>query len=895
MNNVLTKGIWQNFKVAKESYIITALTGRFSALYLITMLTSVAYFLSVLTGFSFLSTILAFPAIYLAPGLILILLVSKGRKYEFRQLIVLSFFLSTIISVILNSTLISSGVIVCSFSIATIYLLLIFILIMLAVIIGRKPQMEASHLDYIFLCFSLVTYASLIYLFTSMPRLFTMDETTYIAWSRYTTLNGKIYPVGFCSLKSDLMCLIKGRFFWTLLISSFVSSTGLKAYQGHVVSTMFLPMIAVTSTLMIPEKFKENKFLHIVIFLLVLTNPLLLLFSNFALNDLAVVFYLLLAVFSFVKSFNQREEGKISISLYGLFFSLLTLLVAFLIKENIIVIFAMYVILILYILRYRLYKVSKTWRASLYALTLPFIAYEVFIDIPYVISVWFIKNEVVAMLASRFLFISPAELFLGLFIPTPWNPITIFSYGFYDYLHYIYRMLSPETLGLLTAATGITLPLVLTLEGLRRNIQTRILIYLSTITLWLAYLLYLSMNSFWSIPRYFLFMTPILIVISLATIYEVFSSHNITTGIALILPSIFLLWTQFILSTKKGGIYVSYGLPKLNWTGKILMIQFIAYIVLLLVNVIVKMVNINVRRHLFGKFHEAKVQKLVLLSLIITMFASTTYFSAYSLSASDFFKKNEAEITATLFKDIDLHNLIVVSNFHTYMRPYVPDRLLVEGYLFPPPITEEEFIDFLKTAPNNSLLVISCNPYLAWYEYANNYIKKYARGDAIPLDTKTEHVRVKLMKEVDGIKVYRIESPVQLHENNNIINVSSVRIYSTNATNVRLVIRANAVSRRRIFVIIGTLRFLKMLTADLDFGENEIIWDFRYRLEDRRGYGSYIAGLSKILIYDETGDLLYTKTHIFTLSGVYLELWLLTLTLLISGILYLSRIICLEW
>jgi len=268
----------------------------------------------------------------------------------------------------------------------------------------------------------------------------------------------------------------------------------------------------------------------------------------------------------------------------------------------------------------------------------------------------------------------------------------------------------------------------------------RILVYLSTITFWLTYLFFLSTNAFGDIPRYFLFMVPVFIAASLAALYEVFSNRNITFSIALTLPMLFSLWIQSTLSIEKGGVYVSYGLPKLNWTGAMLIIQLIAYVAIVLANVTRK--NTIRLSYLSKKSRRlpVSVQKLTLSSLVIVMLVSANYFSVYSLSNSNYFKENNAKITKTLFEDVDLNNKFVISNFQTYMRPYATDNLLNKSCLFPPPMTEDEFRQLLRIAPNGSLIVVSHDPRLAWYEYANSYIKKYTKTDVIPLSAKTERI-----------------------------------------------------------------------------------------------------------------------------------------------------------
>ena len=1102
------------------------LGDRFHLVYLIISMVTIAYFISVLAGWSTLSAFLAFPTVYIMPGLLSILLISKELTQSFKQLIVLSFFLSTIIAVIVVSILMLFSITICTFSIGIIYLFLNFTLITLLTISGKTNQIRASRLDYTFLGISFIAYISLVCLFIHMPRLFTMDETSYITWSRYAILKGETYPFGVQPAKFDW---IRGRFFWTLLITSFIGATGLAAYQSYVISLMFLPMIALASTLLIPSKFKGNRILEVAVFTLVLTNPLLLLFSGFILNDLAISFYLLLAILFFIRSFDKDPRGEISLDLNGLLLSFLILVIAFLIKENIVIMLPMYFILISYILRYKLYKFSKVWRAILCILTLPLIAYEVLVDIPYVISVWFTKNETLAILTGKFLFISPAEWVLGLLIPTPWKPTTIFSHDFYGYLHYLYRMLSPEVLSLLVSGVGMALPLTLTLEEFRKDVRARLLIYIATTTLWLIYVNYLSINAFWDIPRYSLFMTPVLIPISLAALYEVFSENSITIGIMLILPMILLMWIQSLLTIKEGGVLVSYGLPKLSWTSNILTIQAVIYITFLMILSahVVRATNetspVDSLRKRFkliiniGRYKKiVNIRRFVFIILIVTVFVTNMYFSAYSILNSSFHRDNETKNINSLFSNISLSNVLVISNFYAYMRPYAPDHLIKNDYLLPPPMTEEKFREFLRVAPNNTLLVISHDPDITWYEYGNKYIKKYTKTNLIPLEPKRERItydgllldlrlgdsangyvydrswnnhtcfingrrivdgffgnatqfdgekeyafvsnfefpneysveiRFMLEKEptdfgfmedgtsiskmllakryhgyvelmlsitnegeiqalaknengsirfnlrspkglvkanrwyhviltvdgqsakiylngilvgegtvkglnqrlkdypessreplkiaadgtsiftyiyfpgriediriynrsltseeignmyygaslldaIDGVKVFKIKSPIQLRMNDNdkLVNITSVEIYFTNATNVRITIRANATDERKIFVIIGTVRFLEVLTTKLIHGQNEVSWDFKVRLEDRRAYGLYIANMAKIIIYDEDGNLLYDKMHSsFTLSGAYLLSWILILLLLVFLILFLSR------
>ena len=444
-------------------------------------------------------------------------------------------------------------------------------------------------------------------------------------------------------------------------------------------------------------------------------------------------------------------------------------------------------------------------------------------------------------------------------------------------------MFSPENLSLMAASVGLTLPLTLTLKGLHGDIQFRLLVYIAIAVSWLSYALYLSLGYFNDIPRYFLYMTPIFLVICLTILYEIFSNRNITIGITLTLPMLLLLWIQSILSIEKGGVYISYGLPRLNWTNIPLMSQLVFYVIFLLLacskrGVILK-INLPIRTH--NRLYNVSInpQRASFLALIITILAFSIHFSAYSISNSYYFDENTAHIAGTLLQKLDLHNALIFSNFYTYMRPYIPDHLLVENFLFPPPMIEKEFINFLRIAPNNTFIIISRDARIAWYEYANSYIKKYFEINAFPTDLKN----IKLAMKAHEVRIYELSNSIQLHTGiRNKVGIESVKICMTNATNVRLTIKAYSDNPQKIFILIGTLRFSKILVTELRPGMNELSWDFQYRLENRSGYGAYIASMSRVLIYDESGNILHDKTHAFRLAGSSLILWIVILLVFIS-------------
>jgi len=230
-------------------------------------------------------------------------------------------------------------------------------------------------------------------------------------------------------------------------------------------------MIALASCLLVPSNLKYKRFLQAASFFLIISNPLLVEFSGFILNDLAASFYILPSIMFFIKSI-KTEENNVLIDLKGLTLCFLSTLVVILIKPNIFFLLPLYIISIGFILKNKLYRIRK-YKVVILALIVPLLAYELIIDIPYVLVVWRkFGNEsfryAIWSFTKRFVVLgSPVESFLGWFISTPWKQTTVFSYDYFGYLNYLYSFLCPEALGLLFAGISLGLPVILFLKDIR--------------------------------------------------------------------------------------------------------------------------------------------------------------------------------------------------------------------------------------------------------------------------------------------------------------------------------------------------------------------------------------------------------------------------------------------
>jgi hypothetical protein len=684
-----------------------------------------SFILSVTSAPPLMRAILALPSFYIIPGVILLTALRRDIN-NIVKLTVEGFFTSTTISVILTSIMLILGLPMIPFT----YSLIVFILVLSFSVIAliRKVKFKLSESDSLLIAIAFLSYVALLVYFNGLPRLFTPDETSYIADSRDIVLKGNVSSWS-SVFSSELIALLTGRIFWTLLCGSFLGATGLPSYQLNLLSSMFLPMIALTSSLLIPSNFKDKKLLRTASLVLIVSNPILVEFSDFILNDLALSFYILFAVALFIESFKIDDVGKTSIDFRNLALCFLSILIVILIKPNLLFLFPLYAIVIGFILKNKLHRITK-YKIVLCTLTIPLLAYELIIDIPYVFVVWWEfgsepLRQAIWAFTRRFLVLSPAESFLGWFISTPWKDTTIFSYDYFGYSSYLYRFLSPEALSLLVAGIGLVLPTTLLLKEIRNNLQTTLLILLTSIILILFFFTSLSNAIFGDINRYCLYIYPLITVSSLLVFYATFSEANVRKLVVLIVPSIFLLTTQASLLVGKGGVYIGYGLPKVNWTGAYLLLQLLIYLILVIITR-----NITISFKLPLKHHfRFYLPKVLFSSLIALILSSNLYFAEVFIDQSTSFREvGLKDVNETLR---GVNTSFILSNSYIYLRNFVSDDVYRNSYLLPPPMTKQELDYFISKGFNGSRIVVAEDPAIASYEYANAYKEELLGGGYI--------------------------------------------------------------------------------------------------------------------------------------------------------------------
>ena len=650
-----------------------------------------------------LKAIIAFPAMLIIPGAMFLTILIKRIYTNALQLVVEGFFVSTGIMVILTSGMLALGLSLASFDYSIITLSFVSIL----AIIGftKRIEIKPSKHDILLLIVAFTVYVILIFFLSTSPRLFTPDETSYIFSARMGILNGIVPSMGVRPDSSGVTALLDGRCFWTYLLASFLGSTGVPAYQAGLIGVGFLIMTALTSSLLV-----KNKRLSVVVFTAVIISPLLFSFSILTLNDLAISFYAVFAVLFFVKSFSKTGD-HISFNVVNLSYSLIGITVLTLIKPNLLVFVAMWIILVCILLEYKLYRLNRKYKITFIAAVLPVAAYEFCIDLPYVISLWIFRSSEVSAFFGRFLFISPIEKLTGWFVAPWWNPAapTLFTHSLVDYLDYFYRIFMPESSSLLISAIILALPVLILLLDMHKEIDKTVLTSLVLISLCLFYFDAVSSASLNDTPRYSLWMIPLWIPLALIALQDIIHSSSFKKLFPVLIAALILLWVNIWLSGKNGGVYIGYDSLSRVWTVDAITVQLLSMVAalsLLFLKKDLPKVRIVFSRKL-SMIKTVNTKNVVFCLMIVLILLSEAYFTPQFMEKSQLYQNHGfVTINDTLDNLTNTGNLLFANNYIS-MRPYVSNKMFQQGLLLPPPDTKEEFLKLLEIAPNNTQFMIS--------------------------------------------------------------------------------------------------------------------------------------------------------------------------------------------
>jgi hypothetical protein len=702
-----------------------------------------SHFILVATGMctNLLGIMLTNLLFYLIPGYYVVALTTK-RKLNAVELLVESFILSLILNNLISAILLVLRIGTHMFILVH-YLFILSLALLLFFINNRKSYSVFNKKDGLIIFVHLFSSLLLIYLLLSLNKFLTGDENAYVFLIKRAISYGELIPTGGAYYAHPAVHIINGRLLWTVMLSSYVMLNGGNALMAYLINSLFLPIMGLTGVILLRTIANGKfEFLELLIYILIVTNTSLLFHSSFILNDVVCASLTLIAVYFLMRSLEQmNHEVMFDLSYFLKFVIILTIIL--LIKANILILLTLYLLYIVYMAKYGVYKSSFSGKVIFYLSLITILCYEFFVDIPFIVAGYFVRNEYVVSLVGKFVVISPLELIIGLFIRSPWHPITVFDLSFYDLMDRFYSTSNVDNVSLpLSSIFLISLLVFKYNKEFWEKIRLKILSISMIASFFIYYILFLF-DSLADIRRYSLPVIPLIILLSLMALTELIKSRKWHFVLLAILPSALYLYITHYLLLKRGGVAMFLGLPRQTSMMELLLLQLATYLAVLCVMNVINSKKITVQVKIANRNSKVyiKAQEIIIFALIFAIIICNFSTFSWGIGNSLYLKSRGYDKVAE-----ELHNLyrsegetIVVTNAYTQIRSYLDESNGI--LLVPPPVYEDEFIKFLRVAPNNTLVAISLDPNVN-YEYANSWIKKYASLDFISINIPREEVMI---------------------------------------------------------------------------------------------------------------------------------------------------------
>ncbi len=578
--------------------------------------------------------------------------------------------------------------------------------------------------------------------FTNIPRLLSVDGAVYISIIRTGILENTINPYGIAvpPTRGNIYGLINGRFFWSYLLTSFVASTGIPAFNSGLIGMPFLIMISFTSyELFNTLTRRKNLVLPLFLVMLILTNPLLLPFATMCLNDLIITFYTLFSLTFLVKSFSEQNK-QLSFNTFNFLLAIIALIILLLTKVFLLISLSMWITSIYFMLRYRAYCSLRKKELLFFILfiVLPII-YEVFIDLPFTLEV--LKSPEGIMLAPTFTDQSLMYFSVKLFIKPVWeiaisNPSSLNNI---IYIERFYEIFSPELTNILVSGLVVTSPLIVLLTDLKNHLNIKIFSLFLLVLITVFFLQSIFFLATYQINRYSLWRIPLFYILSLIVLNQLIHESygrkkRIIIGGAVCLSMLIFVWVNMYLSSI-GGIAMSYsGSVIYVDTFYPILSQFLLFSLLVLFLIVHQKTRYRHLTHRYRKRLTLKgwVPKILFFLIILSVISNIYFTSTFMNKDTHFFKEHYIMHMSNILYQLTNDKSIVVANNRLYLTAFVDDGLLKNGLLLNFPSTKEEFLRSIELLPSNTILLITTDGALSWYGDANrNYIKSYAVADII--------------------------------------------------------------------------------------------------------------------------------------------------------------------
>jgi len=534
-------------------------------------------------------------------------------------------------------------------------------------------------------------------------KFYTPDEYFYLRGSLDFIRYNYLTSISYIPLRSFSDVLV-GRFLWQITLAAFIEATsGLLPYYAINLPFFTILLSAILSLLKL--LFGKNNKMLLSLWLIVALNPLIFVLSHFVLIDFALASLSLFSIYWFIKAFKSESNVDIN-SLVKCF---MILLISLLYKFNLILPATLWITFVFFFLKNKFYRLSK-WHKSLFLIvTLPVMAYELFLDIPALFTYYVLHDLQLNFLFARYVFFSPLGTLVNFFFKTPWTFRTWFDIPDYEKLFFFFNILPPELMTPIISSFAILSFLVL-----RKNYKAMMLAYASLIALFIAFIGFLSSGNYYDIQRDMLAVILLLQIIGLTSFSVSLNGREHFVYASIVLMLLTTYFEYIVLANKNITSYL-WGTKPENMFDRLLLMNMLISIPIFLIMISDAKLLLRLNKIKLG-FTFRTLMLILLFSLLLTNSIDLT---SYSLRNNTYFLDHGMSDLASQANNLEGKTL-VMSN--AYALPLYTSH---HPMFISPPLSFEELNSFLK-AGIKSRLIVSNDIITTWISYimgSNEYLQ----------------------------------------------------------------------------------------------------------------------------------------------------------------------------
>jgi 4-amino-4-deoxy-L-arabinose transferase-like glycosyltransferase len=612
-----------------------------------------------------------FISFFLIGFLIIILIKRKKSEIELSEVIMDSVLISILESSSL-SLFLATFKLNNMFNFVACQLLITLILTFIVLRLKVEIKINYSKLETIFFTSIPVMFATISFAF--LDKFYTPDEYVYIRNAIDFTHGNYLVPFDFVLLR-EWSAFLTGRFLWQVTLASFIEAT-LGQLPYHIVNIPFLIML-LAAVYGLANIFLRNREKAFIVSLIIISNPLVVIFSNFVLIDFALTSLTFVSLYWFIKSFIN------GMNLYCLSKSFIVMFIALMYKFSFIVPMAIWIVFFFVSLKNKLYKLSRGHRLLFLIIVTPILAYELFLDIPALFTYYILHDLQLNSIFARYVFFSPLGMFINLFFKTPWTSRLWWEIPLSEKLFFFFSVLSPDILTPLITAFAILSPLVM-----RENREEKIFASISLLSLVIAFLGFLGYSGYWDVQRYGL---PVILMLQLAGLTAFMLSLG--KGLAIYAATIFmqmLTYLNYIVHEDKGYTFYLWATkPQDTYDNTFILSMIYSFSLLIFIGsrlLIISQITNNLRRKLIRN-----MQVLMLTGIFLSFIVNNISLTLYGVKTNSMFQ--DYGIKSLVFQLERLNNNLTLLVSNVYALPiYLKERWMV----IPPPLEPSDLEALLK-------------------------------------------------------------------------------------------------------------------------------------------------------------------------------------------------------